>query len=76
MPSSPIKLGAGSDRLRYAYDYRTGATTLVASPSAAFIQAVTAEVPLYVELWQTLFAPVSAPNYKVGQTSVRALSPP
>ena len=65
VPSSPIKLGAGSDRQRYAYDYRTGSVAAVPSPSAAQIQAVSAEVPRYVALWQEAFAPWSLPNFKV-----------
>ncbi|OCK73380.1 FAD/NAD(P)-binding domain-containing protein [Lepidopterella palustris CBS 459.81] len=62
--STPFAL-AGS-REEFTFNWTTGATQRVPPVSNQFIQALTAEIPRYVSIWQQVFAPISVPGYKNG----------
>jgi hypothetical protein len=54
-------------RQMYRYNYTSGAIELNPPLAAPFLQAVTAEIPRYIALWNQRFRPISTTNYKVRQ---------
>jgi hypothetical protein len=63
VPSVPFLLAGG--REEFTFNWTTGNIEPVPPLSIQFIQAVAAELPRYVSLWQEVFAPISGPGYKV-----------
>lgn len=53
-------------REQFRFNVTTGETEPARPPSAQFLQLVQAEIPRYIQLWNQVFAPISATNYKKG----------
>jgi hypothetical protein len=64
VPSVPFFL-ANSGRDQFNFDYTDGNTFPVPAVSMAFLVAVAAEIPRYIAVWQTTFAPFSVTSFKV-----------
>jgi len=63
VPFVPFLLAGG--REGFTFNWTTGNIKPVPPVSIQFVQAVAAELPRYVSLWQQVFAPISVPGYKV-----------
>ena len=61
--SVPFLLAGGTEE--FTFNWTTGNTEPVPPAPIQFIQAVAAELPRYISLWQQVFAPISVPGYKV-----------
>ncbi|KAL6706758.1 hypothetical protein ACN47E_005094 [Coniothyrium glycines] len=59
----PLALGA---REVFRFNYSSGATEQNPSLAPQFLASVASEIPRYIQLWTTRFAPISAVNYKNG----------
>jgi hypothetical protein len=64
--SVPFALAGG--RQEFSFNWTTGQIQPVPPPSTEFIEAVAAEIPRYISLWEQVFAPISVPSYKVSCT--------
>ncbi|OCK99957.1 FAD/NAD(P)-binding domain-containing protein [Cenococcum geophilum 1.58] len=64
VPFVPFLLAGG--REGFTFNWTTGNIKPVPPVSIQFVQAVAAELPRYVSLWQQVFAPISVPGYKKG----------
>lgn len=52
-------------REQFFFNITTGATEPVPAPSPLFLQAVAAEIPRYIQLWNQVFKPIDVISYKV-----------
>jgi hypothetical protein len=67
VPAVPFSLDpATRDEYSFNYSSPDGDLEPVPSPSGPFAQLLAAEVPKYIGLWLTVFAPLSVPGYKNG----------
>ncbi|KAF2256040.1 FAD/NAD(P)-binding domain-containing protein [Trematosphaeria pertusa] len=53
-------------REQFFFNITTGATEPVPAPSPLFLQAVAAEIPRYIQLWNQVFKPIDVISYKNG----------
>lgn len=68
--NSSLEVDPGqSDRQQFRFNYTTGQIEDIPSLSVQFRGLLAAEIPRYARLWQTAFAPLSVPGFKVRHDS-------
>jgi hypothetical protein len=65
VPSEAFALAGAREQFRY--NYTTGAIEPVPDLELEFVSRLAQEIPRYIQLWSTEFAPLSVTGYKVLQ---------
>lgn len=65
MPSEEFALTGTGEREQFRFNYSSGEIEKVPDLNLTFVAQLAGEIPRYIQLWYTKFAPISVVGFKV-----------